>query len=55
MQNTSTRMTNNCHYNCTMEATLDVIGNNWKGMVLFDLLDETKHFNELGLSILSVA
>lgn len=37
------------HYGCPVEASLDVIGGRWKGVILFYLLDggEFKRFNEL--------
>jgi DNA-binding HxlR family transcriptional regulator len=32
---------------CPVEATLDIIGGKWKGIVLYHLTQETKRFNEL--------
>ena len=37
----------NCRYGCSVEATLDVIGGRWKGVILFHLTSGTKRFNQL--------
>lgn len=34
-------------YDCSVEATLDVIGGKWKGIILYHLLDNTMRFNEI--------
>src|SRR5260370_37906345 len=36
-----------CHYGCPVEATLDVMGGKWKGVILYHLLSGPKRFNQL--------
>lgn len=36
----------NCVYGCGVEATLDVIGGKWKGVILYHMLNQTRRFNE---------
>ena len=36
-----------CHYGCPVEATLDVIGGKWKGIILYKLLEQPRRFSAL--------
>ena len=36
-----------CHYGCPVEATLDVIGGKWKGVILYHLCVRKRRYNEL--------
>tara|TARA_R110000868_G_scaffold248315_11_gene504841 strand:- start:61 stop:399 length:339 start_codon:yes stop_codon:yes gene_type:complete len=47
MKTKKSRRRSNYHYGCPVEAALDVIGNKWKGIILYHLLGGTKRFNEL--------
>lgn len=36
-----------CNLGCPVEATLEVIGGKWKGVILYHLMTETIRFNEM--------
>ncbi len=40
---------------CPFEAAMEILGGKWKGMILYQLLDGTKRFNELRAAIPSIS
>lgn len=55
MRTKKNRLENKHFYGCPIEAALDVIGNKWKGVILYHLMEGTKRFNELKRLIPSVS
>lgn len=39
--------TYDCHAGCPVEAALEQIAGKWKGLIIFQLMDNTLRFNEL--------
>lgn len=54
MKTKKSRRKSNYHYGCPVEAALDIIGNKWKGIILYHLMSGTKRFNEIRKLIPSV-
>lgn len=41
--------------NCPVEYTASILSNKWKCLILRDLIEETKRFNELNKSIVGIS
>ena len=35
------------NYDCSVEATLDIIGGKWKGIILYHLMNNTLRYNDI--------